>query len=90
VGLFFSVGNHSDVTQTIRIEYALDGPGTELDLAFTKEVVVEAGDLYQERDGLRARNRKTPLGECAVRPAWALPRTGRERAAYGSRCRTTS
>jgi hypothetical protein len=47
VGLFFSVGNHSDVTQTIRIEYALDGAGIEFDLAFTKEVVVEAFEAIE-------------------------------------------
>ncbi len=60
--LFFAVFNQSDVTQTIRIDYVLDGPGTELDHVFTKDVVLEPDDGHQERDELRVK-KATPLGE---------------------------
>jgi hypothetical protein len=61
--LFFAVDNASDVTQTIRIDYVLDRPGTEFDRAFTQEVVIEPNAIHQERDELRIENKKTPLGE---------------------------
>lgn len=63
ISLFYSVGNQSGVTQTIRIDYVLDGPGTELDRAFTREVALEPNDFVQDLDGIRVQNKKTPLGE---------------------------
>ena len=63
MSLFYSVGNQSDVTQTITIDYVLDGPGTEFDRAFTHEVVLEPNDFVQDLDGIRVQNKKTPLGE---------------------------
>jgi hypothetical protein len=60
--LFHSVANNSDITQTIRIDYVFDGPGTELDRAFTEEVVLEPGGIHQEREEFKLK-RRTPVGE---------------------------
>jgi hypothetical protein len=59
--MFFAVANNADITQTVRIDYALDGPGTALDRAFTKEVVLAPGDIHQEREEFKVGNR-TPKG----------------------------
>lgn len=64
--LFYAVFNQSDVTQTIRIDYVLDGPGTALDGAFTEEVVLAPGGDHQQLEELRIENKKTPLGQYTV------------------------
>jgi hypothetical protein len=58
-----AAGNNTDAGQTIRIEYAFDGPGTELDRTFTDEVTLPARDFVQSLDGIRVQNGKTPIGE---------------------------
>jgi hypothetical protein len=60
--LLYSVANQSDVTQTIRIDYALDGPGAELDRSFTTEAVVAPDAIADQRDLLRIK-KGTPLGD---------------------------
>jgi hypothetical protein len=59
--LFFAVDNLSDVTQTVRIEHVLDGPGTEFDRVVTQELVLGGG--HQERDELRIQTKKVPVGQ---------------------------
>ena len=63
--LFFAVVNQSAVTQTVRIDYVLDGPGTGLDKALTKSVVLEPNGIHQEREELKLRQ-GTPLGQYAL------------------------
>ena len=59
---FFAVDNLSSVTQTIRIDYKLDGPGTQADQAFTREVVLAPGGIEQDRFEFRVKQRMTPPG----------------------------
>ena len=61
VSVHFAVGNQTSVTQTMRIDYVFDGPGTELDRTFTKEVVLEPGGIHQELEEFKAKQ-KTPRG----------------------------
>lgn len=61
--LFFAVANNSDITQTIQINYVLDGPGTVLDRTFTTAVVLEPGGIHQEAEDFRIQRTETPLGE---------------------------
>jgi hypothetical protein len=63
--LFHSVANNSDITQTIRIAYALDGPGTELDKAFTQDVVLEPGGIYQTVEDFKV-TRRMPAGQYSL------------------------
>lgn len=61
--LFFAVANNSDVTQTIQIDYVLDGPGTVLDRAFTTAVVLEPGGIHQVVEDFRIQRNVAPFGE---------------------------
>jgi hypothetical protein len=63
--LFFSVVNQSDITQAVQIDYALDGPGSELDQSFTQEVVLEPGGVHQDREEFRVKQ-KTLKGGYAL------------------------
>jgi hypothetical protein len=64
--LFFAVDNLSSSTQTIRIDYVLDGPGTQADQAFTREVVLEPGGIHQDRFELKIQQRVTPPGSYSL------------------------
>jgi hypothetical protein len=59
--LFFAVVNQTGATQTVRIDYVLDGPGTELDRPVTQEVVLEPNGVHQEREEFKVQQ-KTPRG----------------------------
>lgn len=59
--LFFAVVNQSSVTQTIQVDYALDGPGTTLDKRFTHHVSLEPDGIHQVREELKI-SRRTPVG----------------------------
>jgi hypothetical protein len=59
--LFFAVANQSSVSQRVRIDYVLDGPGTELDRVVTQEVVLEPDGIHQERAEFKVQQ-KTPRG----------------------------
>ena len=60
--LTFVVFNQSDVTQSVRLDYAFDGPGDEVDRSFTEVVEIAPDDNHFESDELRIR-RSTPLGD---------------------------
>jgi hypothetical protein len=59
---FYAVANNSGITQTIRIDYVVDGPGTEFDRAFTQEVVLAPSDIYQTKEDFKV-TRSMPHGQ---------------------------
>jgi hypothetical protein len=59
---FHAVANNSDITQTIRIDYVVDGPGTEFDRAFTQEVVLEPKGIHQAVEDFKV-IRRMPVGQ---------------------------
>ena len=61
--LLHAVFNQSDVSQTIRVDYALDGPGTEFDRTSTVNVLLAPDEIYDVRETFSVQNNKTPLGE---------------------------
>ncbi|MPZ96097.1 MAG: hypothetical protein GEU96_14590 [Propionibacteriales bacterium] len=60
--LFHAVINQSDVAQTIRVDYALDGPGTTFDRTSTVDVSLQPDAIYDVRETFRVENKSTPLG----------------------------
>lgn len=81
VSLFFAVVNQSDITQTMTVAYALDGPGTALDRAFTIEVVLEPGGIHQEREELRIQ-KETALGQYTLTVTGSATETASARAGF--------
>ncbi len=61
--LLYSVFNQSDVTQTIQIDAALDGPGTAFDEVTSQQVVIEPRGIHDEFAEMRVQNKMTPLGQ---------------------------
>jgi hypothetical protein len=54
--LFYAVANNSDVAQTIRVDYALDGPGTARDRTFSQAVSLAPGGIHQDREEFKVKN----------------------------------
>ncbi|MGH8969857.1 MAG: hypothetical protein ACRDV1_07910 [Actinomycetes bacterium] len=69
--LLHAVINQSDVTQTIRVDYALDGPGSELDRTSTVDVLLAPDEIYDVHETFRVANNKTPLGDYTLTVAAA-------------------
>jgi hypothetical protein len=58
---FYAVANNSSITQTIRIDVVVDGPGTAFDQAFTHEAVLAPTDIYQTKENFKV-TRDMPPG----------------------------
>lgn len=61
--LLHAVFNQSDAPQTVRVEYALDGPGADFDRASTVDVLLQPGEIYDVLESFRVQHKVTPLGE---------------------------
>ena len=61
--LLHAVINQSDAPQTVRVEYALDGPGTDFDRTSAVDVLLQPDEVYDVLESFRVENNKTPLGE---------------------------
>jgi hypothetical protein len=79
--LFYAVTNQSAVTQRVHVQYALDGPGTELDRTFSQEVVLEPNGTQQDREEFKITQR-TPVGEYALTITAAGTETATARATF--------
>ena len=60
--LAHAVVNQADVPQSVRVDYALDGPGNEFDRTSTVELPLQPDQIYDDFEEFRVQNNKTPLG----------------------------
>jgi opacity protein-like surface antigen len=70
-------------TQTVHITFQVDGPGTDFDRAFERDVVIAQGDIYQQNLALyKVKKNATPRGTYSVTVTASGTETGSTAATF--------